>query len=104
MSTKQLQEFRSRLNDLDEQLIRLLGARYEVCRSVAIHKSQHGIPMMQAERVEEVKDRCASLGAALSIPPEFMRELYSLIIRESCRLEDEIIAAEESRKDGPERN
>lgn len=102
MSTRQLREFRSQLNDLDEELIRLLGARYEVCRSVAIHKSEQGIPMMQAERVEEVKERCARLGAAHRIPREFMRELYSLIIQESCRLEDEIIAAESSRRAGIE--
>ena len=31
------------------ELARLLGERFEICREVAVHKSEHGIPMMQPE-------------------------------------------------------
>lgn len=86
-----LESFRSELNFVDEQIISLLSRRYEICRLVGHYKREHNIPMMQPARVEEVKDRCANIAARYSIDPDFIRQLYSMIINEACRLEDEII-------------
>ena len=88
---EKLAKFRAALNEIDEQIITLLGQRYAICRSVAKHKKEQHIPVMQHDRVNEVKDRCADLATQLQIDPDFVRELYSLIIDEACRIEDEII-------------
>ena len=53
--------FRRELNSVDEQIIVLLGRRYEICRAVGHYKREHDIPMMQPGRVAEVKERCARL-------------------------------------------
>jgi chorismate mutase len=47
--------------------------------------------MMQSARVAEVIERCADQGLSLGVDPGFVRTLYAAIIREACRLEDEII-------------
>jgi 4-amino-4-deoxychorismate mutase len=86
-----LLEFRRQLNGLDEQIMGLLGQRFQVCRTVAHYKRDHAIPMMQPGRVAEVKERCARMAAEHGIDPEFARRLYAAIIDEACRLEDEII-------------
>jgi chorismate mutase len=88
---EKLSKFRVELDSLDEQLVALLGRRYEICRDVARFKKEHKIPMMQSGRVAAVKERCARLGDAHNVDPDFVARLYSLIIGESCRLEDEII-------------
>ena len=93
MSTEHLAGFRDRLNGIDEQLISLLGERFEICREVADVKKEQGIPMMQSGRVDEVKARCKKLGEQQRVAPEFIEDLYTLIIGEACRLEDEIIDA-----------
>ena len=49
------------------------------------------IAMMQPKRVDEVKDRCAKLGADYGLDGDFVRSLYTVIIDEACRLEDIII-------------
>ena len=90
---EKLSEFRSRLNTLDENLLELLGERYDICREVAQYKRAESIPMMQSARVTEVKERCAQLGIERRLEPGFVRKLYTLIINESCRIEDEIIDA-----------
>jgi chorismate mutase len=41
--------------------------------------------------VAAVKDRCARLAITHHIDPDFIRQLYDLVIKESCRIEDEII-------------
>jgi len=86
-----LVEFRRELNAIDEQIIQLIGRRYGICRAVAAHKRQQGIPMMQPGRVAEVKERCAQLAAANQVDPDFARRLFGAIIDEACRLEDDII-------------
>jgi chorismate mutase len=83
--------FRSELNAVDAEIVRLLGQRYGICRAVAHYKRQNGIPMMQPGRVAEVKERCAQLARENGIDPDFARRLYGMIIDEACRLEDEII-------------
>ena len=92
---EKLSDFRSRLNTLDENLLDLLGERYDICREVAKYKKAESIPMMQSARVREVKERCAQLGIQRQLDPGFVKKLYTLIIDESCRIEDEIIDAHE---------
>jgi para-aminobenzoate synthetase len=90
----QLSQFRQEIDNLDTQIIEALGKRFEVCRQVAHFKKATKIPMMQPGRVEEVKRRRQELGLQHSIDADFMLNLYSLIIQESCRIEDEIIENE----------
>ena len=93
MDVKGLAGYRTSLNDLDEQLIELLGKRIDVCRDVAQFKRENSIPMMQGKRVDQVKARCAELALAHQVDPDFVRKLYTMIIDETCRVEDEIIGS-----------
>jgi chorismate mutase len=87
-----LEPFRRRLDFLDEEIARLLGERFEVCRQVAYHKREHDIPMMQPERVVEVRKRYLARGAEVNLPPDFTAALFELLIEATCRMEDELIA------------
>jgi len=88
-----LEPFRRRLDELDEEIVRMLGERFGVCREVAEHKREHGIAMMQPGRVREVRARYLSRGAARELPADFTAELFDLLIAATCRMEDELIAA-----------
>jgi chorismate mutase len=90
--TSGLEPFRRRLDVLDEGIARLLGERFEVCREVAAYKSAHAIPMMQPDRVAEVRSRYLARGVQARLPAEFMAELFELLIGATCRMEDELIA------------
>jgi chorismate mutase-like protein len=86
-----LSKYRTELNAIDEEIVALLGQRFAICRNVAKHKKEQHIPVMQHGRVNEVKDRCANLAVNQNINPDFVRELYRLIIDEACRIEGDII-------------
>jgi chorismate mutase len=88
-----LEPFRRRLDALDEEITRLLGARFEVCREVALHKRAHGIAMMQPDRVAEVRGRYLQRGAELALPADFTAELFDLLIGATCKMEDELIGS-----------
>ncbi len=91
-----LQEFRERLDPIDAEIARLLGERFEICREVAHYKSEHGIPMMQPERVAQVRARYLARAAEANLPEDFMAELFELLIGATCKLEDELMEGSEA--------
>jgi chorismate mutase len=95
-----LEPFRRRLDAIDDEIARLLGERLQICREVAVHKSERGIPMMQPDRVEAVRERYLARGAEHELPPQFSSDLFDLLISTTCRLEDELmdeLAAQDGR-------
>jgi 4-amino-4-deoxychorismate mutase len=98
-----LGRFRARLDFLDNEIARLLGERFDVCRKVALHKREHDIPMMQPERIIEVRERYMQRGAEANLPPDFTAALFELLIGASCKLEDELIDAPAATAEAGER-
>jgi chorismate mutase-like protein len=87
-----LEPFRRRLDGIDEEIARLLGMRFGICREIALYKRAHEIPMMQPERVAEVRTRYLGRGAEARLPSDFTAALFELLIEATCRMEDELIA------------
>jgi 4-amino-4-deoxychorismate mutase len=83
-----LQPFRNRLDVIDDEIARLLGERFQICREVAVYKSEHEIPMMQPDRVKVVRQRYLDRGSAARIPADFSGDLFDLLIAATCREED----------------
>jgi chorismate mutase-like protein len=90
-----LEPFRRRLDRIDDEIAKLLGERFATCREVAMHKREHGIPMMQPERVVAVRERYMKRGGEAELPPEFTERLFDLLIAATCKMEDELIDAPE---------
>jgi chorismate mutase-like protein len=91
MSANGLEPFRRRLDVIDDEIAKLLGERLQICREVAVYKSEHEIPMMQPERVKTVRERYLARGAEHDLPPEFSSDLFDLLIATTCKLEDELM-------------
>jgi 4-amino-4-deoxychorismate mutase len=87
-----LEPFRRRLDQLDGEIAERLGERFAICREIALYKREHDIPMMQPERVAEVRSRYLARGAEVRLPPDFTAALFELLIGATCRMEDELIA------------
>jgi len=86
-----LEPFRERLDVIDEEIARLLGERFQICREVAVYKSEHEIPMMQPDRVKIVRERYLARGAEVELPAEFTADLFDLLIAATCKAEDELM-------------
>ena len=92
MSAGGLEPFRRRLDELDREIARLLGERFQICREVADYKSEHEIPMMQPDRVAVVRQGYLDRGAAVNLPADFSADLFELMIAATCKMEDELMA------------
>jgi len=86
-----LEGFRQEIDAVDCQIIETLAQRFEIAKRVANFKKQQGIPMIQPDRMETVKQHRRELGIQHGLDEEFMVKLYILIIEETCRVENEII-------------
>lgn len=95
-----LDSFRLRLDDLDDQVARLLGERFEVCREIARYKRANDIPMMQPDRVAQVRSRYLARGAEVNLPADFTADLFELMIAATCKMEDELIRRPATTQDG----
>src|SRR3954453_7675416 len=86
-----LEPFRRRLDEIDEQIAKLLGERLDICREVAVYKSEHEIPMIKPDRGKIGSQRSPSRGAEAGLPADFFASLFELLIATTCRLEDELM-------------
>jgi chorismate mutase len=86
-----LAPFRARLDEIDAQLVDLLGERFQICREVAVHKAENEIEMMQPGRVEIVRARYLQHGAEVDLPADFTAGFFDLMIDATCRAEDELM-------------
>lgn len=87
----ELTNLREKINIIDELLVPLIAKRMEICLEVANYKKNNQIPVMQSNRVNEVKKRCCEIGNEHGLEESFVDSIYNLIIREACRLENQII-------------
>jgi chorismate mutase-like protein len=88
---EELSNFRDRIDEIDEKIVRLISERLKICKTVAKYKSEKDIPMMQPGRVKEVLAKRRKLADELAINPDLVENIYKLIVEEACLLEDEII-------------
>ena len=96
VTVEPLEELRRKLEAIDESLLDLLRQRIECCVEIARVKKAHGVPMMQPHRIGAAQERAARYGDEHGISREFLRRLYDVIIEETCRVEELVIAGKPS--------
>src|SRR5262245_45403683 len=95
---KLLKPYRRKIDQLDDRILALLGQRFGVVKKVAAIKIKHDIPNYIGDRVEEVRNRAVAGGMKYGIDPGFMRTLYTMIIYQSCAVEELMKAKKRKKK------
>lgn len=86
-----LEDLRNDLDDLDAQLIALLGQRMKTAEEIGRVKRENNIQILQAKRWEKVMEQRNQLGSAQGLTPEFMEDLYNGIHKESIRHQTKVM-------------
>ena len=97
-----IEELRSRIDVIDEQLVRLLNVRVACAVEVGRLKHEAGLPIYQPERESQVLTRVRTSAAELSGPleAEAVVRIFERVIDEARRAER--IASERRDGAGPE--
>ncbi|RVW03268.1 chorismate mutase family protein [Rhodococcus spongiicola] len=88
-----LARLRSELDAIDARLLEDIRDRIDVCVRIAECKRRQRIPMMQPQRVGLVHARAEQYARDNGLSAEFLRELYNVVIAETCRIEDVVIGS-----------
>jgi chorismate mutase-like protein len=91
-AAEDLERLRAQLDTLDQILLDTVRDRIRCCVRIADFKRRHDVPMMQPHRIATVQQRAASYAGEHGIDATFLHRLYELIIDETCRVEDRVIA------------
>lgn len=87
---------RREIDAIDDDLMRLLSRRFDVCMRISRLKETLGLPVVVHDREEHVLDRIATRASERGISPEFARHLWSAIIEQARAVENETMSRERS--------
>src|SRR3954462_10584202 len=82
-----LDDLRSRIDQLDGALIAIIAERLAVCRQVAAVKEGTDTPVIQPERVGAVVDSHRHQEIQAVIDPDFAEQLFRVLLTETHRIE-----------------
>ncbi len=84
-TTESLTALRRQIDGLDNDLLELLAKRMRVSQEIGTYKKEHNMPILQAQRYDEIlKDRIA-MAEKMGMSGEFMKTVLMAIHEESVR-------------------
>ena len=87
-----LKELRNQIDEIDDQLIPLLMKRMDIAKEVAKYKVEHGIPVLNAEREQQILD---SVGEKCGEQGDAIKTIFSATMDASRALQHKIIGGGE---------
>ncbi|MBS1765219.1 MAG: bifunctional 3-deoxy-7-phosphoheptulonate synthase/chorismate mutase type II [Bacteroidetes bacterium] len=78
-----LQDFRDRIDELDDEIINVLSKRMEIARFIGTYKSENNIAILQPERFREILSTRSAKGLENQLTRDFILNLFALIHKES---------------------
>lgn len=86
---KNLDDLRKEIDALDDEIIALFEKRMQACLAVGNYKKTHDVPVLNANREQEVIERLVK--KAPSLQKNFIRDLYETIFRISRDAQKDLI-------------
>ena len=94
VTTENITELRARIDKIDDELLELLARRMRVSQDIGQYKKEHDMPVLQAQRYEELLARRAAQAVEIGMDREFMRTVLQAIHEESIRQQMRILGRE----------
>lgn len=85
--------YRARIDELDDQLIRLLAERFEITKAVGAHKAAVGLPAADPGREARQVERLRAIATEVGMDPAFSEKVFRLIVDEVIRHHERIAEA-----------
>ena len=86
-----LESLRGKINDIDEDLIKLIAKRMGIAEEIGAYKKDHNITILQPERWEEIKRLQFSAAEKESLSHKFILKYLEAIHQESIRHQTSIM-------------
>lgn len=84
-------KIRREIDKLDVRLVDILAKRMSYVSEVAEYKRKNNVKRLQKDRENEIYDNLAKKAAELDLNAGLLKDLFKRIIKESHRIEKEIM-------------
>jgi len=84
---KEIAFWRSVIDSVDLELLKLLAIRMDVCKQIGLIKQSRGISISDKEREEEMLLRRQKMAERLGLNKEFVVEIMNTILRQSKEIQ-----------------
>ena len=84
-STESLTILRRQIDELDNSLLELLSKRMRVSKEIGTYKKEHNMPILQAQRYDEILKNRIAQAEKMDMSGEFMKTVLIAIHEESIR-------------------
>ena len=85
---QEIKHLRKRVDEVDEQILRSLSERAEICRSIGLVKEKHGMPVQDYPRENDVYTHIREKAAELSLDPSYVEAIYRQIVNMCSAVQD----------------
>ena len=82
---EQLQSFRSSIDKVDAELVRLLAERFRITRDVGVLKAAHGLPPTDPVRKHQQVAALRGLAEEAGLDPDFCEKFMHFVMDEVIR-------------------
>ncbi len=91
VSTEDLADLRTQIDELDNALLELLSKRMRVSKEIGIYKKEHNMPVLQTIRYEEILSKRAKDAGSMAMNEDFVKSILRAIHEESVQQQIEIL-------------
>jgi chorismate mutase len=95
-TTEDLSVLRSQIDELDNELLRLLSKRMRVSREIGQYKIEHNMPILQTGRYDQILHDRVKQGENMDMSGEFIKQVLESIHSESVR--QQMVVMEKNKK------
>jgi chorismate mutase len=86
-----LEDLRDKIDELDNNLITMLGTRMEMARAIGACKKQNGVTILQNSRWNEIVQERTKQGMKKQLTADFMMKLFEIIHQESIHHQKQVM-------------
>jgi chorismate mutase len=86
-----LDKFREQINQVDDELLLLLGQRMKIAAQIGSYKKNNNVTILQTNRWNEILERAFSKGEKLALSREFITKYLDAVHMESINLQNKIM-------------
>jgi len=86
-----LDNLRQQINQLDNEMVQLLGRRMQVAEQIGLYKKENNITILQAGRWQEIVERACAQGEQVGLSREFITRYLEAVHMESINRQKRIL-------------
>jgi chorismate mutase len=86
-----LENLRSRIDEIDHEIMEILASRMEIVKQIGLYKKQNKVTALQINRWSQIMEDRTKLANKLQLDEVFVKTLFQLIHEDSVRQQTEIM-------------